>query len=82
MKRNELLEARDLSEQDILNRIGELESKLFHLKFQMAIEGAQDNAEYSRTRKSLAQHKTLAREKELAREREPQAVGEQVEEEK
>jgi len=66
MKRNELIEARDLGADDIATRIGDLEQRLFHLKFQMAIEGERSNAEYARSRKSLAQYKTLLHEKELA----------------
>jgi len=81
MKRNELIEARDLPEPDIQSRVKEIEDKLFNLKFQMAIEGAQGNAEYSRAKKSLAQYKTLAREKEIAAERESQAAGSNEQEE-
>lgn len=66
MKRNELVEARDLSPEDIVTRIGDLEQRVFHLKFQMAIEGERSNPEHARSRKSLAQYKTLLREKELA----------------
>ena len=66
MKRNEIIEARDLNADDIATRIGDLEQRLFHLKFQMAIEGERGNAEYARSRKSLAQYKTLLREKGLA----------------
>ena len=66
MKRNELIEARDLSVEDLADRIADVEKRLFDLKFQMVIEGAQESEEYARARKSLAQYKTLAREKELA----------------
>jgi len=69
MKRNELVEARDLSTEDLADRIGDAEKRLFTLKFQMVIEGAQKSEEYIRARKSLAQYKTLAREQELARHR-------------
>lgn len=65
MKRNELIESRDLTPEDIATRISDLEQRLFHLKFQMAIEGERTNAEYARSRKSLAQYRTLLREKEL-----------------
>ncbi|MFH0963289.1 MAG: 50S ribosomal protein L29 [Planctomycetota bacterium] len=66
MKRNELLEARDLPAEDLEQRIADTQKKIFNLRFQMAIEGAQKNAEYSRSRRTLAQLKTILRQKETA----------------
>ena len=80
MRRNELLEVCDLSEEDMRTHIRELEGKLFDLRFQMAIEGAQSSADYAQARKSLAQYKTMLRGRELAREREKPPVAEEVQE--
>ena len=66
MRRNELIEARDLTVEDLARRIKDTQDKVFHLRFQMAIEGAKNNVEYSRSRKTLAQLQTILRTKELS----------------
>ena len=66
MRRNEVIEARDQTVEDLSRRIKDTQDKVFHLRFQMAIEGAKTNLEYSRSRKTVAQLKTILRAKELS----------------
>ena len=66
MRRNEVIEARDQTVEDLSRRIKDTQDKVFHLRFQMAIEGSKTNLEYSRSRKTVAQLKTILRAKELS----------------
>ena len=79
MRRNEKIEARDLTAEDLSHRIKDTQDKVFHLRLQMAIEGAKTNAEYSRNRKTLAQLKTILRAKDLSGKQADRKAGESQE---
>jgi len=66
MKANEI---RDLTTEELLQKVGELKQELFNLRFQL-VTGQVDNPMRLReVRRSIARAKTVLRERELRQER-------------
>lgn len=59
-------EIRDLTEEEILSRIAELEEERFRLKFRSATETLDDPLRFRVIRKDVARLKTVLRERQLA----------------
>lgn len=59
-------EIRDLTESEILDRIGELREELFRLRFRSATQQLDNTALIKTLRRDLARMKTILRERELA----------------
>ena len=60
-------EIRELTEEDILSRIAELEEEQFRLRFRSATETLEDPLRFRVIRKDIARMKTILREREAAR---------------
>ncbi len=63
-------EIRQLSDEEIKQRIKELEEELFNLRFQKALGQLEKPHRFKMIRKDIARMKTILRERELQRERE------------
>jgi large subunit ribosomal protein L29 len=59
-------EIRELSDEEILSRIAELEEERFRLKFRSATETLDDPLRFRVIRKDVARLKTVLRERQLA----------------
>lgn len=62
MKTNEL---RDLTKQELNDKLAELKSELFNLRFQLATGQLDNPMRIKSVRKDIARVKTIAREREL-----------------
>lgn len=62
MRANEL---RDLTAQELNNKLNEHKAELFNLRFQLATGQLENPMRISEVRKDIARIKTIAREKEL-----------------
>jgi large subunit ribosomal protein L29 len=60
-------EIRDMTEEEILSRIGELEEERFRLRFRSATETLEDPLRFRVIRKDIARMKTILREREATR---------------
>ena len=60
-------EIRELTEEDILSRIAELEEERFRLRFRSATETLEDPLRFRVIRKDIARMKTILREREATR---------------
>lgn len=58
-------EIRELSDNELQDRIRELKEELFNLRFQMATGQLENNMRLREVRKSIARVKTVLREREL-----------------
>jgi large subunit ribosomal protein L29 len=59
-------EIRELSSQELQDKIRELKEELFNLRFQMATGQLENTMRLKEVRRSIAQAKTVIRERELA----------------
>ena len=59
-------EIREMADDEILRRIGELEEERFRLKFRSATETLDDPLRFRVIRKDIARMKTILRERQLA----------------
>ena len=59
-------ELRDLSEQDLRNRLSEAHEELFNLRFQKATRQLQNSSRYGEVRKDIARIMTILHEREMA----------------
>jgi large subunit ribosomal protein L29 len=60
-------EIRELTEEEILSRIAELEEERFRLRFRSATETLEDPLRFRVIRKDIARMKTILREREATR---------------
>jgi large subunit ribosomal protein L29 len=60
-------EIRDLTEEEILSRVAELEEERFRLRFRSATETLEDPLRFRVIRKDIARMKTILREREATR---------------
>lgn len=60
-------ELRELSDQDLAARLGELKTELFNLRFQKAVGQLGNPMRFRQVRKDIARVLTVMRERELAR---------------
>ena len=59
-------ELRDLTSEELMNKLNGFKSELFSLRFQLATGQLENTARISQVRKSIARMKTVIRERELA----------------
>ena len=59
-------EIRELSDEEIRQRIADNQKDVQHLRFQNAVAGLEDPAAFRATRREIARLKTILRERELA----------------
>jgi large subunit ribosomal protein L29 len=59
-------EIRELSSEEIRQRIADNQKEVQHLRFQNAVAGLEDPAAFRSTRREIARLKTILRERELA----------------
>jgi large subunit ribosomal protein L29 len=59
-------ELRDLSYDDLMERLAEAKAELFNLRFQLATNQLDNTAEMRRARRQIARISTILREQELA----------------
>ncbi|MBS3764931.1 50S ribosomal protein L29 [Candidatus Bipolaricaulota bacterium] len=57
-------EIRDLTDEELEEKVGELEEKLFNLRFQKSTGELDNTAELKKTKKDIARVKTIQRERE------------------
>src|SRR5918998_4140619 len=69
-------EIRDLSDEDLRARVGELEEERFRLKFRSATETLEDPLRLRFIRRDIARLKTIAHERQLGMTPTPDARGE------
>ncbi|MBC7325610.1 MAG: 50S ribosomal protein L29 [Moorella sp. (in: Bacteria)] len=62
-------EIRDLTTEELLQKVGELKQELFNLRFQLATGQVDNPMRLREVRRSIARAKTVLRERELKRER-------------
>jgi large subunit ribosomal protein L29 len=60
-------EIRELTDEDVLSRIAELEEERFRLRFRSATEELEDPLRFRVIRKDIARMKTILRERKAAR---------------
>jgi large subunit ribosomal protein L29 len=60
-------EIRELTDEEILSRVAELEEERFRLRFRSATETLEDPLRFRVIRKDIARMKTILRERELAK---------------
>lgn len=65
MKIRELKELRELDINEMNNKLMELKSELFNLRFQLAIGQLENSMRIREVRKSIAQIKTIIKEQEI-----------------
>lgn len=58
-------ELRDMTDEELEEKVGELKEKLFNLRFQKATGELDNTAEFKKTKKDIARVKTIQREREL-----------------
>ena len=61
-----IYEIREMSNEEILNRIAEAENDLVDLRFQLELKNLTNTAKVRLTRKDIARMKTVLRERELS----------------
>ncbi len=66
MKANEI---RDLTTEELLQKVGELKQELFNLRFQLATGQVDNPMRLREVRRGIARAKTILRERELRQER-------------
>lgn len=66
MKANEI---RDLTTDEIIQKVSELKQELFNLRFQLATGQTDNGTRLKEVRKGIARAKTVLRERELNKER-------------
>lgn len=66
MKVNEI---RDLTTEELVNKVGDLKRELFNLRFQLATGQLDNPARIKEVKKSIARAKTVLRERELREEK-------------
>ncbi len=59
-------EIREMSDEEILNRVKELEEERFRLRFRSATETLEDPLRFRVIRKDIARMKTILRERQIA----------------
>jgi len=70
MKRNEVLrELRNMTDEQLNNRLSELKEELFNLRFQLATGELDNPKRVPEVRRTIARVKTIMRERELQAER-------------
>lgn len=57
-------EIRDLTDEELEEKVGELEEKLFNLRFQKSTGELDNTAELKKTKQDIARVKTIQRERE------------------
>lgn len=57
-------ELRELTDEELEEKVGELKEKLFNLRFQKATGELDNTAEFKKTKKDIARVKTIKRERE------------------
>jgi large subunit ribosomal protein L29 len=62
-------EARDLTTQELVDKVGDLKRELFNLRFQMATGQLDNPMRIKEVRRSIARAKTVLRERELSGEK-------------
>ncbi|CEP68037.1 Ribosomal protein L29 [Moorella glycerini] len=62
-------EIRELTTEELLQKVGELKQELFNLRFQLATGQIDNPMRLREVRRSIARAKTILRERELKRER-------------
>lgn len=62
-------EARDLTTEELVNKVGDLKRELFNLRFQMATGQLDNPMRLKEVRKNIARAKTVLRERELREEK-------------
>ncbi|KYH33684.1 MULTISPECIES: 50S ribosomal protein L29 [Neomoorella] len=62
-------EIRELTTEELLQKVGELKQELFNLRFQLATGQIDNPMRLREVRRSIARAKTILRERELQRER-------------
>lgn len=63
-------ELRELSDEELRQKVAEWKRKLLNLRFQLASGQLQNTAEIKKTKRDIARALTVLRERELARQRE------------
>ncbi len=63
-------ELRELSDEELRQKVAEWKRKLLNLRFQLASGQLQNTAEIKKTKRDIARALTILRERELARQRE------------
>lgn len=58
-------ELREMTDEELEEKAGELKEKLFNLRFQKATGELDNTAEFKKTKKDIARVKTIQREREL-----------------
>ena len=66
-------EMRELSVQELANRLNDAREELMKLRFQMAMGGLQDTSRLGQTRRTIARLLTLLREREAQADKEGEA---------
>jgi large subunit ribosomal protein L29 len=74
MRANEI---RELSDDEIIDRIRELEEERFNLRFRSATQPLEDPLRFRVIRKDVARLRTVLRERQVARERDTRATAKQ-----
>ncbi len=70
MKRNEVLrELRDMTDDELNNKLSELKEELFNLRFQLATGELDNTMRVPEVRRTIARVKTIMRERQLQAER-------------